>query len=81
VSVAEQLLNAGAAINLASERGFTPLHAAAYEGRLAMVELLLARGAIPTVKTADGKTPADLARVSQHQDVVARLEATGGEKP
>ncbi|KAK9843971.1 hypothetical protein WJX81_000807 [Elliptochloris bilobata] len=51
------LLNCGAEINQRDDRGFTPLHRAAYlahyDGYMEIFEYLLSRGADPTVKTED----------------------------
>jgi ankyrin repeat protein len=41
--------------------GSTPLHTAAVFGSVEVVEILLAKGADPNLKRADGKTPVDLA--------------------
>ena len=54
---------------------YTPLMGAAANARLEILDLLLAHGADPSMKTTEGKTAADLAREHGHADVAARLEA------
>jgi ankyrin repeat protein len=49
-------------VNGSDARGQTALHNAAFLGYAAMARTLLALGADPTVKNADGATPADVAR-------------------
>lgn len=51
------------------------LRAAAAEGHLAMVDVLLANGANPTLPNPDGKTARDYAAYHGHTAVVERLEA------
>ncbi len=73
-TLAARLLSAGADPNLAQHGGYTPLHSAAQNGNLELVELLLARGADPQARTDDQQRALDLARESEHAEVVARLE-------
>ena len=54
----------GADANARNDRG-TPLHAAAYERHAAIVMLLLERGADPTSRDGDGRTPADYASLCE----------------
>lgn len=67
------LLDAGADPNARQQMDYTPLMGAAANARLDILELLLARGADPSLKTSDGKTAADLAREHGHDDIAARL--------
>jgi ankyrin repeat protein len=55
------LLDAGANPDVRQSAGWTPLHAAAMNGDLASVELLLAAGADPTATNDEGRSVADLA--------------------
>ena len=55
------LLEWGAAIEAADNRGRVALHAAAAGGASAIITVLLARGAAPSVAAAGGLTPLDLA--------------------
>lgn len=55
------LLAAGAQVNVAQQGGWTPLHQAAAHGRVAIVEMLLERGADPAARSDDGRTPAEMA--------------------
>jgi ankyrin repeat protein len=69
------LLNHHANPNLADERGFTPLHAAAVDGRIDEVRLLLAHGAKPSLTDRDRKTALDYARKNGNLEVAAELES------
>lgn len=69
------LLDAGADVNARQQQDYTPLMGAAANARHAIVDLLLARGADPSLTTTDGKTAAVIAREHGHEDVAARLEA------
>ena len=51
----------------------TPLHEAAEEGKLDMVELLIAEGADPLVRDASGELAIKRARRAGHNAVVKRL--------
>jgi ankyrin repeat protein len=56
-----------------------PLHEAAFNGSLAMVELLLELGADPDTRDADHEsTPLGWARYSGRQEVAARLARASG---
>jgi ankyrin repeat protein len=57
----EELARAGADINVASSKGFTPLHRAAQHGHIQTVEFLLREGADPSATAKDGSTPLSLA--------------------
>jgi ankyrin repeat protein len=54
---------------------YTPLHHAAQDGNVELVQLLLAAKADPTAKESHGKTPLDLAKERKHSDVVKLLES------
>jgi ankyrin repeat protein len=73
----EVLLAHGAPVNGGVEGRHTPLHSAAYNGNTAIVKALLAAGADPTLAKDDGKTPMDLAREQQHEDVL-KIGASNG---
>lgn len=65
IPAAEMLLQAGAAPNRRCENGSTPLHFGAWRGPLAMVQLLLAHGADPTLRDEGGESASDYAQSSQ----------------
>lgn len=58
--VANTLIAAGAKIEEGDSEGWKPLHYAAFNARIHMVELLLNRGASPHATTAMGNTPLSL---------------------
>ncbi len=71
--MARRLLEAGASAAAVQQGGFTPLHEAALRGHAPLVELLLAHGADPDARNADGKTPRDCARDAGHDALARRL--------
>jgi len=69
-------------VNAADNRGYTPLHGAAYLGNNDMVNYLVSKGAKVNVKSKGGDWPADMAngptRFGQpHLETVALLEKLG----
>jgi len=79
--IARDLLAAGAAVqdtaqvNAKQAGDFTPLHAAAQNGQMEMVELLLMYGADPSARSQDGRTPADLAWEKGRLEIVELLKS------
>jgi len=61
VESAKLLLAHGVDPNLRNDRGFTPLHSAAFSGHARMVRLLLKEGLEANAKTVSGWTPMSLA--------------------
>ena len=55
---------------------YTPLHYAAQYGDVELVKLLLNAKADPKAKELHGKTPLDLAKERNHQDIVKLLESS-----
>ena len=53
--------------------GDTPLHQAAFNNNLAIVEILVRNGADVNVKNELGETPADLARIHKSQALINYL--------
>lgn len=72
-SIAKELLNAGAFVNLKSYY-WTPLAAASYRGHLPLVEELIKAGADVNIGLWY-KSPIELARFGKHNDIVDKLEA------
>ncbi|WP_374438545.1 ankyrin repeat domain-containing protein [Inhella sp.] len=74
VELARVLIDAGAEVNRGNAKGFTPLHLAAFTDREqgALTTLLLARGAAPRQRAADGYDALDVA-VEQRNRLFMRL--------
>ncbi|XP_069813793.1 oxysterol-binding protein-related protein 1 isoform X2 [Dendropsophus ebraccatus] len=70
--VVDDLLKAGADINVLNDMGDTPLHRAAFTGRKELVMLLLESNADTTVINGEGQTAAD---VAQDKEIKSMLEA------
>jgi ankyrin repeat protein len=76
--VARMLIEARADVNATQEGGYTPLHAAAQNGDVELIDLLLDRGARLDARTAKGETPADLADAANHPMLAKRLRLGEG---
>jgi uncharacterized protein YegJ (DUF2314 family) len=72
-SLKEQLAKDPSLVRSKDDRGWTLLHQEALAGSAPTVKVLLNAGADPTAKTADGRTPLDLARCLGWDRVVALL--------
>jgi len=76
VAMAEYLLEQGCDINHANiNGGNTPLHIAALNNHLEVVQLLLRWGAKIDVRNNDGHTPADLATQHGHDAIADAIRA------
>lgn len=75
-AVADLLLEAGAPID---HDGWAPLHYAAFEGRIALIDKLLARGARIDALTPSRATALMLAARNGHIEVVRRLLRAGAD--
>jgi ankyrin repeat protein len=71
--VARLLIEAGADVNATQRHGYTPLHAAAENGDIELIDLLLDRGARIDARTDDGRTAADIAEKANHPMLAKRL--------
>jgi ankyrin repeat protein len=69
------LLEAGANPDVRQSAGWTPLHAAAMNGDLASLELLLAAGADAAAENDEGRSVADLANESGDDATIARIRS------
>ncbi|WP_425477488.1 ankyrin repeat domain-containing protein [Dyella solisilvae] len=72
------LLDAGATLEHADQRGVTALHACAMHALLAPARVLLARGADRQAADAFGRTAADVARAIGYVDIAHELAARSG---
>jgi hypothetical protein len=73
--VAELLIEKGAYVNAQNNRGWTPLHIAAYWNRKDIAKLLLENGANPTVGDSSGKTPKDAAIEAGNEEIAKLIES------
>ena len=74
VDTVRALLDAGANVNTADITGWTPLHAAAYNGNAHIVNLLVERGAIAPPPTWFLQSPSVMAEKLGHKDIVPLLK-------
>nr|ABK96395.1 unknown [Populus trichocarpa x Populus deltoides] len=74
VKCAQILLEAGATVDALDKNKNTALHYAAGYGRKECVALLLENGAAVTLQNMDGKTPIDVAKLNNQQEVLKLLE-------
>lgn len=76
IEIVRMLLQKGADPNAKSQSGGTPLHTAAFVGHRAILDLLLAHRADPSIANKEGKRPADIARERGNDDVARALAGT-----
>ncbi|GAB4849843.1 Ankyrin repeat domain-containing protein 2B [Ancistrocladus abbreviatus] len=74
VKCAQVLLEAGAKVDALDKNKNTALHYAAGYGRKECVALLLENGAAVTLQNLDGKTPIDVAKLNNQNEVLKLLE-------
>ncbi|KAF5813801.1 putative ankyrin repeat-containing domain, STI1 domain-containing protein [Helianthus annuus] len=74
VKCAQVLLEAGAKVDALDKNKNTALHYAAGYGRKECVALLLDNGAAVTLQNMDGKTPIEVAKLNNQNDVLKLLE-------
>ncbi|XP_071714937.1 ankyrin repeat domain-containing protein 2B-like [Rutidosis leptorrhynchoides] len=74
VKCAQVLLEAGAKVDALDKNKNTALHYAAGYGRKECVALLLDNGAAVTLQNMDGKTPIDVAKLNNQNEVLKLLE-------
>ncbi|KAL1802120.1 ankyrin repeat domain-containing protein 2A [Daucus carota subsp. sativus] len=74
VKCAQVLLEAGAKVDALDKNKNTALHYAAGYGRKECVSLLLDHGAAVTLQNMDGKSPIDVAKLNNQQEVLKLLE-------
>ena len=74
IPISKLLLANGAHVNAQQEGGFIPLHGAAQNGSVPMIQLLLEYGADPLIQAADGKTAYDFAVAGNHTEAALALQ-------
>ena len=74
VDTVKVLLNAGADVNAKDFTGWTPLHAAAFNGNLQIVRLLLDRGAVAAPSTWYLESPGVMAERLGYDEIVPLLK-------
>lgn len=67
------LISAGADIDLADDRSWTPLMHAASRNEIAAVELLLRYGANTSTRNKEGQTAAEVAQLASHSEVFTMI--------
>jgi ankyrin repeat protein len=67
------LIEAGAEVNVIQTYNMTPLHAAAQNGNIELLILLLEGGALVDIKNDTGKTASDLAFEKGHHEIAQIL--------
>jgi hypothetical protein len=72
----EIVIRCGIIHNLASDRGISLLHAAAFSGNEEIVTILLRSGANPDIQDSEGRAPADYAMLRNHI-AIAKLIGLG----
>ncbi len=79
VKIVEQLLAAGAGVDVTNNNGATPLYVASEHGQMEAIDRLLTAGADTTLE-CEGLTPLDVAKKRSDTDIIKLLEAaaTGG---
>jgi cytohesin len=81
VAMVEQLINAGADLEIGDDWGDTPVNIAAYRGSLEALQLLIERGAAIEVVNTNGNTALDHARNQSHEEIEAFLLTILEEEP
>ena len=76
----KRLVGEGVSVDAANQRGFSPLHMAAWNAHLEVVKYLVSQGADVGVTDADGETALDYASHDWHElhaDVASYLRSVG----
>jgi ankyrin repeat protein len=71
VDFVEALIKAGSKVDVVDNKGWTPLHIAAWDGKPEVIRALLQAGANPNLHALDGALPLSLARRTSGSTVLA----------
>lgn len=71
----EYLIRSGLPVDARDNSDWTPLHWAAYNDKVQIVQVLLNNGADPTIRTNDGRTAEDLAREKGYNSIIELLQS------
>ncbi|XP_049910619.1 cyclin-dependent kinase 4 inhibitor C isoform X2 [Epinephelus moara] len=74
INSVRELVDHGADINLVDEHGNLPLHLAAREGHLEVVQLLIGRTVNPRTPNGQGYTAAQLAHLHRREDTARYID-------
>jgi len=66
-------------VNERDQFGYTPLHLACDRGSLAVVKILLSKGADPSLKDQDDFTAGELARIAGYEEIGKLVESKTGQ--
>jgi len=75
-----RLMNHGVSVNATDYQGDTPLHAAAAQGNVTLIEFLLARHAPVNQVNFYGDSPLQRAYENHHADAIRILESSGAQR-
>jgi ankyrin repeat protein len=75
IRTVKKLIRRGCPVNVADDDGYTPLHWAAEYGNLALVQVILKKGADLSARTRSGWNAVDLSKAEGHREVEEFLQS------